>query len=137
MLMLILFQSEDSEDSQQTLIAPKTDELALKEDSPDTLCISSSSKQSPTMLDSTETHDIESLAVIVNSDECPSQTMMVSIDTGNLDNASDPPSIVHQAEDEDNSIENQLNCVGVSIATESEIILSDPPVTEFQPISDS
>lgn len=89
------------------------------------------------MLDSTETHDIESLAVIVNSDDCNGQTMMVSIDNGNLDNASDPPSIVHHAEDEDNSIENQLNCVGVSIAPESEIILNDPPVSEFQQISDS
>ncbi|XP_048769855.1 calcium-responsive transcription factor-like isoform X2 [Ostrea edulis] len=135
-----LLPSEDPEESQQTLIESKTDEFNLKEDSSDTLCISaipSSSKQSPTMLDSTETHDIESLAVIVNSDDCNGQTMMVSIDNGNLDNASDPPSIVHHAEDEDNSIENQLNCVGVSIAPESEIILNDPPVSEFQQISDS
>ncbi|XP_061167504.1 calcium-responsive transcription factor-like [Saccostrea echinata] len=135
-----LLPSSDPNESQQSLIESKTDDFPLKEDSSDTLCISAippSSTQSPPMLDSAETHDIESLAVIVNSDECGSQTMMVSIDNGNLDNASDPPSIVHHAEEEDTSIENQLNCVGVSMAADSEIILSDTPVSEFQPITDS
>lgn len=89
------------------------------------------------MLDGTETHDIESLAVIVNSEDCGTQTMMVSIDGSHLDNTSDPPSLVHHTEDEDTSIENQLNCVGVSMETDSEIILSESTVSEFQSLSDS
>lgn len=92
------------------------------------------------MLDGAETHDIESLAVIVNGTDCDGRTMMSSMDhhRSHLDDTSDPPSVVHHTEDEDNSIENQLiNCVGVSMTTDSGIILSDPPVSEFQHLPDS
>lgn len=92
------------------------------------------------MLDGAETHDIESLAVIVNGTDCDGRTMMSSMDhhESHLDDTSDPPSVVHHTEDEDNSIENQLiNCVGVSMTTDSGIILSDPPVSAFQHLPDS
>ncbi|XP_022289043.2 calcium-responsive transcription factor-like isoform X1 [Crassostrea virginica] len=135
-----LLPSQNLDESQQSLLEPKTDDFPLKEDTSDSLCINpipSSSSQSPSMLDGTETHDIESLAVIVNSEDCGTQTMMVSIDGSHLDNTSDPPSMVHHTEDEDTSIENQLNCVGVSMETDSEIILSESTVSEFQSLSDS
>lgn len=138
-----LLPSQDLDEAQRSLLEPKTDDFPLKEDSSDTLCIGaipSSSSQSPSMLDGAETHDIESLAVIVNGTDCDGRTMMSSMDHhgSHLDDTSDPPSVVHHTEDEDNSIEDQLiNCVGVSMTTDSGIILSDPPVSEFQHLPDS